>query len=274
MIPQATRDLFYSIIMPAYNEEAVLDATVRDLCGYLDGTRHRYELLVVDDASTDSTRAVANALSAEFPALRVLRNSGSNGYGHAIRCGLNAYCGDAAVVVTSDGADAPKDVAAYFDAIAQGYDCAFGSRFGPDSRVEGYPPVKRVINRMANRLIGWLVGSRYRDFTNGFKCYRREVIDRMGPFVSGQFNITIEMSLKAVLDGARIMVVPNDWRQRDAGQSSFKVLSLIRPYGATLLYCLCRAYLTNPIRNPSRDGGKAPAADTVVQMPPRSATRR
>lgn len=274
MIPNVKPDLLYSIIMPAYNEEAVLEPTVRELCGHLDATGHRYELLIVDDASTDGTGELAGELAARYPAVRVLRNSGSNGYGHAIRCGLAVYRGDAAVVVTSDGADAPKDVEAYFDKIAQGYECAFGSRFGPDSVVEGYPPVKRLINRMANRLIGWVVGSPYRDFTNGFKCYRREVIDRMEPIMSGQFNITIEMSLKAVLDGARYAVVANDWRQRDAGQSSFKVLSLVRPYTATLLYCLCRAYLTNPVRNPSRDGGTAPASVTVLPARPRTVSRR
>ena len=100
-----------------------------------------------------------------------------------------------------------------------------------------------MVNRVANWLLSLIVGGKYRDFTNGFKCYRREVIADMQPLITGQFNITIEMSLKAVMGGWRYAVIPNDWRQRDAGQSSFKIFKLIKPYAMTLLYCYARRYL-------------------------------
>lgn len=236
--------MLFSIVMPAYNEAEVITDTVTELCRHLDGTGLQYELIIVDDASTDATGEIIAGLAADHPAIRTLRNDGPNGYGFAIRRGLEIYEGDAVVVVTSDGSDAPADVEAYFRGIAEGYDCVFGDRFGGQSTVTGYPPVKRGVNRVANRILGWLVGGGgYRDFTNGFKCYRREVIDDMSPLITGQFNITIEMSLKAVLAGHRFKVVPTDWRQRDAGQSSFSVVKLIRPYTATLIYCLCRQYL-------------------------------
>ena len=237
-------DMLFSIVMPAYNEADVIADTVRDLCGHLDGTDLSYELIIVDDASRDATPAIITDLAGDFPTIRALRNDGPNGYGYAIRRGLEIYRGDAAVVVTSDGSDAPKDVESYFRGIAEGFDCVFGDRFGGQATVTNYPPVKKAINRMANRVLSWLVGGGgYRDFTNGFKCYRREVIDEMSPLITGQFNITIEMSLKSVLAGRSFKVVPTDWRQRDAGQSSFKVLGQFRPYLATLIYCLCRQYL-------------------------------
>lgn len=236
----------FSIIMPAYNEEGVIEDTVTALCTALDAEAIGYELIIVNDASGDRTGEICAALAARHPAIRPIDNPGPNGYGYAIRKGLEIWTGDAMVVVTSDGADAPADVIAYFRKIEEGYDCAFGARFGAGSTVTGYPPVKRVINRVANRFLGWITGSGgYRDFTNGFKCYRREVIEEMAPLVSGQFNITIEMSLKAVLAGHRYAVVPNDWRQRDAGQSSFRVMRLFKPYAATLIYCLSRHYLTS-----------------------------
>ena len=242
---QAVADgLLFSIIMPAYNEQDVIADTVDALCTHLNGASHRYEVIIVDDASSDDTANIIAELAQRHNAVRGLHNGGPNGYGHAIRRGLDVYKGDAAVVVTSDGADLPKDVVAYFDKITEGYDCAFGERFGPGSTVTGYPPVKKVINRLANRLLGWVAGGRgYRDFTNGFKCYRRHVIDDMQPLEAGQFNITIEMSLKAVLAGHSFAVVPNDWQQRDAGQSSFNVARLIKPYFATMIFCLARNYL-------------------------------
>ena len=233
----------FSIVMPAYNEEDVIEATLADLCDHLDTTGFDYEVVVTDDGSKDRTGEILARIAAERPQVRPIRNPGPGGYGFAIRKGLEVYRGGAVAVVTADGADSPKDVAAYFAKINEGFDCAFGARFGKDSTVTGYPPVKRVINRVANQLLAWIVGVPYKDFTNGFKCYRREVIEDMQPLIAGQFNITIEMSLKATLAGWRYAVVPNDWRQRDAGKSSFHVMKLIKPYAATMIYCLTRRYL-------------------------------
>lgn len=234
----------FSIVMPAFNEEGTVESTLDALTRYLDDRNTRYEILVVDDGSTDGTAAVVRRYEARHPAVRYIHSSGPHGYGFAIRKGLEHYRGDAAVVVTSDGSDSPKDVAAYFDRIEAGFDCAFGSRFIEGATVRGYPRYKLFVNRVANRILGSLLRSSYGDFTNGFKCYRRHVIDTMLPLVSGQFNITVEMSVTATLGGWRIAVVPNDWTQRSAGTSSFKLRRMARPYAATLLYCLTRHYLT------------------------------
>lgn len=233
----------YSIVMPAYNEEEMIGQTLDALTAHLDSRGFPYELLVVDDGSADGTATFVRSYEARHPAVRLVQYGGPYGYGFAIRRGLECYQGDAVVVVTSDGSDAPKDVAAYFERIAEGYDCAFGIRFVPGATVQGYPPIKRAVNRLANRILGWILRSRYSDFTNGFKCYRRQVIDSMQPLVSGQFNITIEMSVTAALGRWKTAVVPNDWTQRSAGTSTFKLARMIRPYGATLVYCLLRHYL-------------------------------
>ena len=235
--------LSFSVIMPAYNEEDVIEATLVELSEHLDACAFDYEIVVVDDGSQDGTGRVVRAVAARLPRVRLVENEGPGGYGFAIRKGLDVYKGDAMVIVTSDGADSPKDVAAYFRKIEEGYDCAFGSRFAPGATVEGYPRLKLMINRVANRLLALALGQDYADYTNGFKCYRRHVVDDMQPLVTGQFNITIELALKAVLGGWRYAVVPNDWKQRDAGQSSFNVFRLAKPYAMTALYCFSRRYL-------------------------------
>jgi dolichol-phosphate mannosyltransferase len=235
----------FSIVMPAYNEEGVIEATLQELTSHLDTCGFRYEIIVVNDGSTDRTEALIEEFETRHKAIRHVNNPGPNGYGFAIRKGLEAYQGDAVVIVTSDGSDSPKDVAAYFRKIQEGYDCVFGSRFLPDTKVSGYPPFKLFVNRLANRFLSWILHSSYNDFTNGFKCYRRHVIDAMQPIVAGQFNITIEMSVTTALGGWKYAVVPNDWAQRDAGASSFKLGRLFKPYALTLVYCLTRNYLRN-----------------------------
>ena len=233
----------FSIVMPAYNEEGMLGPTLDALTTHLDSRGFCYELLVVDDGSSDGTAALVQGYEARHPAVRLVQYGGPYGYGFAIRRGLECYRGDAVVVVTSDGSDSPKDVAAYFEQISAGYDCAFGSRFVAGAKVEGYPPLKLAVNRFANRMLGWLLRSQYSDFTNGFKCYRRHVIDSMQPLVSGQFNITIEMAVTATLGRWKTAVVANDWTQRSAGASTFKLGRMVRPYASTLVYCLLRNYL-------------------------------
>lgn len=238
-----TPALFHSIVMPAYNEEDVLEQTIEELSEYLAASGFRYEIIVVDDSSSDNTAEILSALASRYDNVVSVFNEGPNGYGHAIRRGLEVYQGDSMVIVTSDGADAPKDIVAYWSIIEQGYDCAFGSRFVEGAVVERYPLVKRLINRSANSLLGWLVKTPYRDITNGFKCYRRHVIDDFTPIISGQFNITIELALKALLGGHTYATVPTDWKDRDGGQSSFSVVKLIKPYAATMLFCLTRHYI-------------------------------
>ena len=65
----------------------------------------------------------------------------------------------------------------------------------------------------------------------------------MAPIISGQFNITIELALKALLGEYSYAVVATDWKERDGGQSSFGIVKLIKPYTATMLYCLTRHYI-------------------------------
>ena len=235
-------DLF-SIVMPAYNEQDVIESTLQELTTHLDEQDFNYEIIVINDGSTDKTESILKTITTSHKCVRYINNPGPNGYGNAIRKGLDDYKGDAVVIVTSDGSDSPKDAAAYFRKIQEGYDCAFGSRFMPNTTVTGYPRFKLFINRIANRFVSLILRSHYNDFTNGFKCYRRPVIEAMQPLVAGQFNITIELSVNAVLAGWKFAVIPNDWTQRDAGDSSFKLGKLLKPYTVTLIYCLSRHYL-------------------------------
>ena len=228
--------------MPAFNEQDVVEKTVRDLSKHLSACGFDYEIIVVNDSSEDSTEEILKKLASEIDSVRYVNNVPPGGYGFAIRKGLECYEGDAAVIVTADGSDAPKDVEAYFRKIIEGYDCAFGSRFVPGATVKGYPPFKLFMNRLTNQILSMLLRQDYKDFTNGFKCYRRQVIDSMQPLEAGQFNITVELALKAVLGGWNYAVVPTDWTQRDGGESSFKIYRLIKPYTMTILHCMSRSY--------------------------------
>ena len=233
-----------SVVIPAYNEEAVIEPTVRALSHALEAAGLTYEIRVVDDQSNDSTWAILSRLSAEIPALKPVKNLGKGGYGLAVRAGLSSFEGDAVIVSMADGSDSPSDVVAYAQALAGGADCAFGDRFSGQTQVQDYPLVKKVMNRAGNLLIAYLTGYRqYRDFTNGFKGYRRHVVEAMAPLISADFNLTVEMSVKAVLSGASPKIIPNSWRDRDGGVSKFNMGRLGPRYLATIAYCVLGDYI-------------------------------
>lgn len=213
-----------SVVIPAYNEGETLATTVQDLITALRGSGTRAEIVIVDDGSTDNTSEVIAELQRSHTEVKGVYSAPMHGYGYAVRKGLESSIGDTVAIVMADGSDSPSDLLRYLDLIESGHDCAFGSRFSGDSRVVNYPRLKRIVNRVGNFILAKLVRSDYDDFTNGFKAYKREVIDSMKPLRSGQFNLTVEMSMKAVLSGARFAVTANDWRQREAGASSFDVV--------------------------------------------------
>jgi dolichol-phosphate mannosyltransferase len=213
-----------SIVIPAYNEGETLTRTIEDLVSALRKAGTRFEIVIVNDGSKDNTAEVISQLQISYAEVKGFYNAPRHGYGYAVRKGIDSAIGDTVAIVMADGSDSPEDLLRYLDLIAQGYDCAFGSRFGGGAVVENYPRLKRIVNRVGNFVLAKLARSDYDDFTNGFKAYRREVLDKIQPLRSGQFNLTVEMSMKAVRTGARFAVTPNDWRQREAGASSFAVV--------------------------------------------------
>ena len=243
MADDAQASFKVSVVIPCYNEEAGIEATVTALAESLDDGGFDYELRLVDDGSRDRTWEVLQSLQQRFPAVRPLKNTGCGGYGMAVKAGLDTFEGDGVIVAMADGSESPGDVVAYAHALAEGNDCAFGTRFTGQTEVRGYPPVKRIFNRLGNWLIARLTGCTYDDYTNGFKGFRRPVIDSMQPLVSADFNLTVEMSIKAVQSGARFKVIPNHWQTREAGESGFNMLRLGPRYLWTIAYCIIGHYL-------------------------------
>ena len=232
-----------SMVIPAYNEEDVIDETITTLAAAMDESGMAYELRVVDDGSKDSTWSKLASLAQTHPSLRPIKNTGPGGFGMAVRAGLATFEGDGVIIVMADGSDSPHDILAYARALESGFDCAFGTRFSGTTAVTDYPPVKRMLNRMGNRLIALLTKCRYDDFTNGFKGYRRWVVDAMQPLISADFNLTVELSMKAVQTGAKYKIIPNEWRNRSGGVSKFHIGRLGPRYLLTIAYCLILKYL-------------------------------
>src|SRR5947209_11654207 len=125
----------FSVVIPAHNEEGSIEPTARGIVEVFEREEIDYEILVVDDASTDRTATVVARISENNPRVRCVRSPYRNGFGFAVRAGLNEYGGDAVAIVMADGSDDPEDLLSYYRLLLAGFDCAFGSRFIQGSRV-------------------------------------------------------------------------------------------------------------------------------------------
>jgi dolichol-phosphate mannosyltransferase len=236
--------MMLSVVMPARDEAGSIAATLRDTVEQLGRAGIEHEVIVIDDASVDGTAGVVEALAPEYPTISVYRSHHPNGFGFAVRAGLERFRGDAVAVMMADGSDDPADLIRYHALLEQGYDCAFGSRFMAGSQVEDYPLIKLAVNRLANWFVRALFRLGYNDTTNAFKAYRREVIETVQPLFSNHFNLTVELPLKAFVRGHSFAVIPISWRNRSSGQSKLAMQEMGGRYLFIVLYVFLERHLS------------------------------
>ena len=224
-----------SIVIPAHNEEENLVSTVNELNDILQLENIPYEIILVNDNSTDNTRDVIADLMKNNTCVHTVNRTPPGGFGRAIRSGLEAVEGDVVVICMADCSDSPQDVVKYYRKIEEGYDCVFGSRFIKGSKVVNYPKVKLIVNRIVNKCIQLMFRCKHNDLTNAFKAYRTEVINACGPYRSSHFNITLELSLSALIRKYSIAEIPISWYGRTWGSSKLSLREMGRRYLEVLL---------------------------------------
>ncbi|EOQ88157.1 glycosyltransferase, group 2 family protein [Leptospira yanagawae serovar Saopaulo str. Sao Paulo = ATCC 700523] len=224
-----------SVVIPAYNEEENIQLTLTEIVQALEKEKIPYEIVIVNDNSKDRTPDIVANLAKENPAIKLINRTPPGGFGRAIRTGLEYFSGDVVVIVMADLSDDPLDIVKYYRKIEEGYDCVYGSRFTKKSIVKDYPTYKLIINRIVNKLIQLIFVTKHNDLTNAFKAYRAHVIESIQPLYACHFNITIELSLSALIRRYKIGSVPINWYGRKWGQSNLKLRAMGRRYLATLI---------------------------------------
>lgn len=235
-----------SVVIPAYNEALNLPNTLRAIYDKLVEEKIEHELLVINDNSKDNTIEVLKELKLQMSTITFITNSPpNNGFGYAIRVGLNNFSGDCVAIVMADLSDSPEDLVKFYRTmIEKDVDCVFGSRFIEGGKVYDYPRKKLILNRFVNRMLRIVFRTKYNDWTNAFKLYKKHTIEGLKPFLSPHFNLTVELSLKSVIRGYSFVVVPNSWRNRVHGKSNLKIREMGSRYFFIVLYCLVEKFFS------------------------------
>lgn len=217
-----------SIIVPAYNEELRLEATVRAYLGHLRRQERSVELIVVDDGSTDGTSGLTERLTADFPELRLIRLAENRGKGYAIRSGVVNARGSAILFADADGATPITELDRLEAALAAGADVAIGSRALHDDAVRVRTrPYRRMIGRAFHLLVETLAVRGIQDTQCGFKLFRAPVgHDLFSRMRMNGFSFDVEVLMLAQRRRYAIAEVPVNWTHQPGSKVNLALDSL------------------------------------------------
>jgi dolichol-phosphate mannosyltransferase len=207
-----------TVCLPTYNERENLEAMLRSL------EPHGVRVLVVDDNSPDGTGELADRLAAELGFVDVLHRERKDGLGPAYVAGFRRALADGAELVLEmdcDFSHDPADVPRLIAAVENGADVALGSRYVPGGGVVDWGLVRRFVSSGGSWYARTLLGLGVRDLTGGFKCFRREVLERIDleSVHSKGYAFQIELTYRALRAGFRVVEVPIRFADRTDGHS-------------------------------------------------------
>lgn len=203
-----------SIVIPAYNEENRIDATLeRTLAFFAERPDWQWEVLVVDDGSTDRTAALIAARQAQSQNIRLLSHERNMGKGWAVRTGMLAAGGEYVLFMDADGSTDIAELENLVEAVNQGADVAIGSRALAGSEIRKRQPVVREsMGKAFTLLVRILAVPSVSDATCGFKLFRRPVIDSLfGRQTLRGWVFDVEILYLAEKSGFQVTEVPVHW---------------------------------------------------------------
>jgi glycosyltransferase involved in cell wall biosynthesis len=208
-----------SVVLPVFEEQERIEALLHDLVQTLQATGRSFEVIAVDDGSSDATaEALQRALDAAPGVLRVARHLQNRGNGAALRTGIRLAQGELVVTMDADGQHNPADIAGLLEQIPP-YDLVVGAR------TQGYRGswYRGLANGFYNRFASWLTRRPIADLTSGFRAMRREVVNHFLPLFPEGFSAPTTTTMAFLKAGYNVTFVPIQVGQRTAGQSKIRL---------------------------------------------------
>ena len=218
---------FLSIIIPAFNEKECIESTLTTLQDYLKVQSYSWEIIVVDDGSSDTTNRLASKWSTQEPRIRVEKIPHS-GKGWAVKHGILISEGDYLFMCDADLAMPIEQLPKFICQIQNGYDIVIGSRQIPGATRIGEPLSIHIRGRLYNWLVRIVTRQDFMDTQCGFKCFKSNVAKRLFKMQKTKgFGFDVEILYLANWEKLRILEIPIIWH--------FQNSSKVRPFTDALL---------------------------------------
>jgi len=228
-----------SIVVPIYNEEESLPFLVNQLLDILKPMEETFELVLVNDGSSDNSAEVIRKLSLEVPELVGILLRKNYGQTAAMAAGFDISCGEIVVTLDGDLQNDPADIPLLVNKIRNGFDLVSGWRYQrQDAAIS-----RKLPSRIANRLIGKVTGVRLNDYGSSLKAYRKEVLTDMRLY--GELHRFLPVL--ANIEGARITEVKVNHRARQFGSSKYGIDRTFRVLMDLLTVWFMNRFLTRPM---------------------------
>jgi glycosyltransferase involved in cell wall biosynthesis len=217
-----------TIVIPVYNEGANFPALWREITSSI---KTPFTAMLVYDFDQDNTLPVARDIIASGEKRLTLRkNAYGRGVTGAIKTGLEAVESGPVLVTMADLSDDLTQVDQMYELYLKGFDVVCGSRYMRGGRLIGGPFFKQLMSRVSGLTLHYFRGVPTHDATNSFKLYNAAMIRDLKVESVAGFELGLELTVKAFLNGYRIAEIPSTWRDRTAGSSRFRVLHWLPHY--------------------------------------------
>lgn len=216
-----------SVILPVFNEGKNITPQLLSIEKTI-LTNH--EILVVYDLDNDDTIPPVLKLQNKFKNIKLIKNIYGRGVINAVKTGFKKSRGEFLVVMPADLADNPDTVNKMYKKISQGYDIVCATRYGQGGAKIGGPFIKTILSKIAGLSSPALLGIPTTDIANGFKMYRKKVIEKINIESDGGWEFAMEILIKANKMGFKISEIPTVWQDRTQGKSKFKLLKWLPKY--------------------------------------------
>lgn len=208
----------YSVLIPCYNEEGAIRDTIRvvlDACtASLD--EGSFEVLVIDDGSTDGSAAVIEAVAEEDPRVRLIRHRKNRGYGASLKTGLGVARGGWIAITDADGTYPNHRMGELF--ALPDADMVVGARVGSDVV---YSKVRAIPKIFLRRYAQWITGTNIPDINSGFRAFRADVAKRYLHLYPDGFSFTTTITISMLMEGREVIYEPISYTPR-IGKSKIK----------------------------------------------------
>ena len=210
-------DQQFTVILPCYNEEGAILDTISSLLDTLKDSGH-YELIVVNDGSTDASLRILQEAAQKYQALRVINHTRNRGYGAALKTGIRRARSNLIVITDADGTYPNERIPELLE-IAKDADMVVGARTARSEVT--YPVIREVPKWFLSRYASWLAGQNIPDMNSGMRIFRKDIAEKFLNILPDSFSFTTTITLAMLTNYYNVRYVPIGYSSR-IGKSKIK----------------------------------------------------